>query len=149
MSGNFYEDELRRSLRSKFQSEEIRDLGDSSEFFDRLMEYYPTSGSKINWRIIPNSIEELEENIDLQSAAFSQFFDALIAKFGLVGNVIYAGDSLTDAAFEGDLIDIRESLPELLEIPHHHYFIASDFSWCICLTMEGDMGFGFNPSFNK
>ncbi len=75
-----------------------------------------------------------------------QFFDDMQSRFELSGPVVYAGDSATDFALQGAVNAIRKALPTLIEVPQHHYFIGPSYSWCICLTMEGDMGFGLNKS---
>ena len=148
MSGNFYEAELRKALRTEIESHRIRELGDSSPFFAQLTKAYPASGSKIDWGRVPGSIERVEEGA-LQVEQFAKFFDEVVQKFRLSGDVVYVGDSATDFALTGSLECMREVLPELLAIPQHHYLVGPDSSWCACFTMEGDMGFGFRPSPTK
>lgn len=146
MSGNFYEAELRKALRAAMESNRIRDLGDSSPFFAQLTKAYPVSGSKIDWGGVPGSMERTEEEETLQAEQFISFFDEVVQKFRLAGDVVYVGDSAIDFALAGSMECIREALPELLAIPQHHYLIGPESSWCMCFTMEGDMGFGFHPS---
>jgi hypothetical protein len=146
MSGNFYEAELRKALRTEIESHRIRELGESSPFFAQLTKAYPASGSKIDWGRVPGSIERVEEDEVLQAEQFAKFFDEVVQKFRLSGDVVYVGDSATDFALAGSLECMREVLPELLALPQHHYLVGPDSSWCVCFTMEGDMGFGFRPS---
>jgi hypothetical protein len=149
MSGNFYEAELRKALHAAIESHRIKELGDSAPVFAKLMTAYPASGSKIDWDRVPGSIERVEEEEALQAEQFTAFFDEVIQKFRLAGDVVYVGDSATDFALMGSLGCMREVLPELLAIPQHHYLIGPESSWCLCFTMEGDMGFGFRPSSTK
>lgn len=149
MSGNFYEAELRKALRIEIESHRIRELGDSSSFFAQLAKAYPACGSKIDWGQVPGSIERVEEEEALQAEQFAKFFEEVVQRFRLSGDVVYVGDSATDFALGGSLESMREMLPELLTVPQHHYLIGPDFSWCVCFTMEGDMGFGFRPSSTK
>jgi hypothetical protein len=149
MSGNFYEAELRKALHAAMESNRIRDLGDSSPFFAQLTKAYPANGSKIDWGRIPDSIERTEEDETFQVEQFVLFFDEVVQKFRLAGDVVYVGDSATDFALAGPMESMREALPELLAIPQHHYLIGPESSWCMCFTMEGDMGFGFHPSHTK
>jgi hypothetical protein len=149
MSDNFYEAELRKALRAAMESNRIRDLGDSSPFFAQLTKAYPASGSKIDWGRVSGSIERTEEEEALQIEQFVSFFDEVVQKFRLAGDVVYVGDSATDFALVGPMEFMREALPELLAIPQHHYLIGPESSWCMCFTMEGDMGFGFHPSHAK
>lgn len=149
MSENFYEAELRKALHAAMESGRVREVGDSSPFFAQLMKTYPASGSKIDWNRVPGSIERIEEEETLQVEQFTAFFDEIVQKVGLAGDAFYVGDSATDFALTGSLECMREVLPELLAIPQHHYLVGPEFSWCLCFTMEGDMGFGFNPSPEK
>jgi hypothetical protein len=144
MNCNFYESELRKILHVQLESNRISELGDSSPFFERLMKEFPFSGSRIDWRRVPESIERVEDDRALQIDQFILFCDEIIRKFDLVGAVVYVGDSATDFALVGTLECMREALPALLAIPQHHYLIGIDNSWCMCFTMEGDMGFGFS-----
>lgn len=146
MGESFYEAELRKALRAAIESHRIKELGDSSPFFAQLMATYPVSGSKIDWGRLPGSIERVEEDEAIQAEQFTAFFDEVIQKFRLAGDVVYVGDSATDFALTGSVGCMRDVLPELLAIPQHHYLIGPESSWCLCFTMEGDMGFGFRPS---
>jgi len=143
MAENFFEDGLRQALRNEIESHRIRELGDSSPFFEQLMKAFPVCGSKIDWDQVPDAIECVEEDRDLQVVQFAKFFDKVIQRYCLSGDVVYAGDGVTDFALGGLLECMREALPELLSVPQHHYLVAPDSSWCICFTMEGWMGFGF------
>lgn len=142
-SSNYFEDQLRRSLASEFESGELRDVGSSVPVFERLMQSYPTKGSKIDWERVPNAVGTTEEDQAQQAGSFTGFFDEVCRTFQLSGYVIYVGDSATDFAVEGTLDSMRGALPEMLAIPQHHYFVDSQFAWCACLTMEGEMDFGY------
>lgn len=149
MSENYYEAELRNALCKEIVSHRITELADSSHFFAQLTKDYPANGSKIDWKRVPGSIERVEEDDALQIENFVKFFDEVIQEFRLSGDVVYVGDSATDFALVGSLECMREVLPKLLDVPQHHYLISHDSSWCVCFTMEGDMGFGFCPSPKK
>jgi hypothetical protein len=142
---NSYEDDLRNTLKAEFDSGDLRDIGDATGVFELLSKAYPVIGSRIDWDQVPDSIEKTGEE-PLQLERFADFFDQMCSKFGLDGAILYAGDSATDFALESCSIEvIRRALPHLIEIPQHHYFIGPRYSWCMCLTMEGDMAFGFTP----
>ncbi|TKC89447.1 hypothetical protein FAZ69_10950 [Trinickia terrae] len=142
MNTNFYESELREALKEFFNSGGLRVIGESSAVFKKLAGVYPAGGSKIDWTRVPGSVGRVEEQDDLQAEKFAEFFDEMAAKFALSGDVIYVGDSATDFALGGSIATIRKILPELLSVPQHHYIVGPGCSWCICLTMEGDMDFG-------
>ena len=141
-----YEEDVRLALKTDLDSGEIREAGEAATVLDSLCRIFPVNGSKIDWRRVPGSVESAEENEALQNECFAQFFDEVKARFGLSGSVTYVGDSATEFALEGTVNAIRKVLPTLLEVPQHHYFIGQSYSWCLCLTMEGDMGFGFSEN---
>ncbi len=137
-----YEENLRRALKAQLDAGDIREVGSSDTVFAQLSKTYPVSGSKIDWKRVPGAIECTEDDPFLQVERFVEFFEEMRSRFGLTGTVLYVGDSATDFALAGTVEAFRRALPELVAIPQHHYVIGRDFSWCICLTMEGDMGFG-------
>ncbi|TPJ29423.1 hypothetical protein [Mesorhizobium sp. B2-7-2] len=136
-----YDDEIRESLEALFLSGELVDLGDSSHFFRLLERSFPVSGSKIDWIKLPKrATKGTEDDLD-----FARFFEEIASEQELFGDVIYVGDSLTDLALKSHIDIMIDILPLLIEIPQHHYFIDSEYRWCICLSMEGDMDFGISP----
>jgi hypothetical protein len=146
MKENLYEVNLRKMLRMSTEPLSIKSIGDSSPVFEQLMKIFPVIGSKIDWDHVPGSIQQNEKVDDFQLPRFISFFDEVVQKFRLAGEVIYVGDSVTDFALEGPIDCIREVLVEVLAIPQHHYFVSPNFAWCMCFTMEGDMSFGIAPS---
>lgn len=141
---NYHENELRKSLGSLFKSGEIREIGSSSAYFAQLSELFPASGSKIDWSKVDQSVENAEPRESMRISKFIEFFNAMHDKLSLTGDIIYLGDSATDFALCMSLETLRNVLPELLGIPQHHYILSMSNGWCVCLTMEGDMGFGFS-----
>jgi hypothetical protein len=137
-----YEDDLRLALKPEFDAGQIREVGDAANVFGPLSKAYPTNGSKIDWKRVSGAIKSSEEDESVQIERFVEFFDEMRSRFDLAGPVLYVGDSATDFALEGTVEAIRRVLLELVEIPQHHFFIGPNCSWCLCMTMEGDMRFG-------
>lgn len=129
-------------LSERLLQKNIYRAGDSEPFFDRLGKSYPMAGSKIDWTKVNGSVERSENDRRKENSAFRDFFIEILNSENLRGDAIYVGDSLTDSAFCGDVVDFESALMEILEIPQHHYFFSRDLSWCLSLTMEGDMAFG-------
>ncbi len=136
-----YDEELRNALKAEFAAGHLYEVGDCTAVFSALANRFPPSGSKIDWASIPNSIEDCEGDAARQPERFSEFFDEMCRRFRLEGPVLYVGDSSTDFTLEGSTAAMRRAVPELLQIPQHHYFVGPDCSWCISMTMEGDMAF--------
>jgi hypothetical protein len=137
-----YEDEIRRALKAEIDAGCLREAGTSDDLFSLLRKNYPASGSKIDWKRVPGAIECAEKDRSRQTEQFVEFFGEMRVRFGLNGHVLYVGDSLTDFALAGSIGAMQRALPVLLEVPQHHYFVGPNASWCICMTMEGDMAFG-------
>lgn len=146
MISNAYEAELRELLKADLQTGRVREYESSTPFFEGLSKAYPLSGSKIDWKCVPASIQCFDEDASQHVGLFVKFVDDIAKKFSLEGEVVYVGDSATDFALGGMLEDIRPALPSIFAIPQHHYLIGPEFSWCLCCTMEGDMAFGRSPA---
>jgi len=138
-----YDDDLRAALADQFRSGELREIGPAEVVLTSLSDLYPVEGAKIDWDRVPGAVGRADEAGEV--AGFIAFFDEIFHRFGLTGRVRYAGDSGTDIALEGTVEAMRRALPALLEVPQHHYFVSPDHTWALCLTMEGDMDFGYRP----
>ena len=137
-----YDDEIRKTLKAEIDAGRLKEVGDAADVFGLVKKIYPRSGSKIDWDQVPGAIEDAEEDQSRQITRFIEFFDEMCAKFRLSGLVLYVGDSLTNFALASSVADVRRALPVLFEVPQHHYFVGPNGSWCMCMTMEGDMAFG-------
>jgi hypothetical protein len=137
-----YEDEIRQALKTEIDSGRLKEAGAAHDVFELVTKNYPTSGSKIDWKRVPGSIEYYEEDRSQERTRFVEFFDEMCARFGLNGLVLYIGGGLTDFALAASIVDMRQALPVLFDVPQHHYFVGPNASWCMCMTMEGDMAFG-------
>jgi hypothetical protein len=143
---SIFDDEARISLSGEFESGMLRDIGDSTSIFRMLAETYPASGSKVAWSKVPGAISERFCCGDQEVEQFVMFIRGQKLNSMLSTNVTYVGDNATDAAVEGSQDGILSALPKLINVAQHHYLIGPGCSWCACLTMEGDMHFGFAPS---
>jgi len=137
-----YNDEIRRALKAEIDAGRLKEAGSAHDVFEALKNSYPRSGSKIDWKRVPEAIEDYEEDRSRERTRFVEFFDEMCARFGLNGLVLYVGDGLLDFALAASIAGMRGVLPVLFEIPQHHYFVGPNASWCMCMTMEGDMAFG-------
>lgn len=140
---NYYEEEILNALEG-VESDVVCVEGGADEIFSRMLERYPVSGSKIDWARVEGSVEEVESNLDLQSQRFERFFRDVISRFGLKGEVVYVGDSLTDFSLCGSSDGFGGLVGAIFEVPQHHYFLGRDLGWCMCFSMEGCMSFGFS-----
>jgi len=137
-----YEGEIRQVLKVEIDAGRLKEAGAAYDVFELLKNTYPVSGSKIDWKRVPGAIEDCEAGDAEERSRFVEFFDEMCARFGLNGLVLYVGDGLLEFALAASIVDMRQALPVLLEIPQHHYFVGPNASWCMCMTMEGDIAFG-------
>lgn len=144
MVNNYFESILESALKNFTDNGEITINHGADAVYDKIYEKFPFSGSKINWKSVDNAIQDLDENEPSQTKSFETFFAAITEKYNLSGKVMYVGDSATDFCIIGTIDSFLSALPSFFSIPQHHYFVDINFSWCMCFTMEGDMGFGFS-----
>jgi len=101
--------EIRQALKTEIDSDRLGEVGAAHDVFELLTKNYPMSGSKIDWKRVPGSIEYCEE--DQSQERFVEFFDEMCARFGLNGLVLYIGDGLTGFALAASTVDMRQALP--------------------------------------
>lgn len=125
----------------------IKVENDSEALFAQICDLYPTVGSKIDWGAVPESVQEFAARGQGQTSALVGFFNTIVVRNDLHGSVKYAGDSAIELTYEGPIGIFQDKLEGILHIPQHHYFCDLNLNWCMALTMEGDMCFGYRPGF--
>lgn len=145
MSG--YDDDLRVALDGEFSDNRLREVGDGTAEFALLAQAFPTLHSRIDWGRVPGAITFELADDESAHELIQQFIVSLQGKYDLVGPVTFVGDSATGVALQGEIGTFVRILKLLLEVPQHHYFVGAGARWCLCITFEGDVGFGFSPAF--
>lgn len=140
---NIFDDALRSIIKNEAARASILEIGDTSHHFKCLGKFYKAIGSKIDWSRIPRAIERSEPNQRRQHDSCVKFFDEVRATYALQGDICYAGDGPSSIGLTANIEALRRILPRIVDLPQHHYFFATDYSWCMSFTMEGDMAFGF------
>jgi hypothetical protein len=140
---NYWDQQVRSALGPALESGQLAVVDEVEELFGRLETVFPVEGTKIDWSEVPGSFHLFSRGA--QQEDFERFFQAHVAKMGLDTPAYYLSDAALSFAIAGDVRSIGQCLHAILDNPQHHYFIAKDFSWCMALTMEGDMDFGFRP----
>jgi hypothetical protein len=145
-SGNGYDEDL---------DIEIKDvLGDAprvapfnaSPYFEKLAMIMPLQGSRLDWDRVPNARVAFTPIGEQQTADFETFFKQAVLDFSLTQDVIHLSDGGPELARRLPMSEMVKTLDPFLSIPHHHFFIDDNFSWCMVFTFEGEMGFGFIPA---
>ena len=140
---NHWDEQVRSALAPALRSGQLTIIDEVETLFGSLCAAYPVKGTKIDWSGVPGSSHRLSKGA--KQGDFEQFFHANASRMGLNTPAFYLSDSALDFAIAGNVGSFGQWLPAILDNPQHHYFAAMDFSWCLALTMEGDMTFGFRP----
>lgn len=134
------------ALASPIRAGLIEVLPHSDDLADRLSTTFPFCGSKIDWRATRGHCSGRELSRDRELVAFADFFDRRSKELGRDSIAYYVNDNQVDWALRASLWTFSRHLEAITEIPGHHYFVADDLGWCMALTMEGDIDFGFAPA---
>lgn len=140
-----FETELRAALASPVNAGLIEIIPQSDDLAARISTAFPFSGSKIDWRATGGHFSAKEPARDREFAVFSDFFDRRSRELGRETVAYYLNDSQIDCSLRASLWTFSRHLEPIIRVPGHHYFVADDLSWCMTLTMEGDMDFGYAP----
>jgi len=110
---------------------------DASAVFDWLGQTFPIVGTKIDWRRVPgrHSYWRVDDETQLSEIATKEV--CLRTYPGL--SVEHIGDGLSPYGVRFTNHVCAPVVAKLLEIPEHHYFLASDRSWIVVVSAEGDL----------
>jgi hypothetical protein len=146
---NDYEQELLLYFAKEIATGTLIVKPDSKEVFVRLGRAFPSHCGKIDWTQVPDAVRTVEIDRALESKTFLGFFADCVTRFQPAGDVMYVNDNCIDLLLKFNLKELLKLAPTFLTMPAHHYFIAIDYSWCACCTMEGDMDFGLRPTLRR
>ena len=140
-----FETELRAALASPVKAGLIEIVPHSDGIATRLSEAFPFFGSKIDWRATKGHLGALEPSRDRELPTFSAFFHRRSEELGRESVAYYLNDNQIDCSLRASLWTFSQYLQPIIEMPSHHYFVGDDLGWCMALTMEGDIDFGYAP----
>jgi hypothetical protein len=130
----------------------IADLSNPPEIIDEwepiadfLSDTFEWAGSKIDWgKSINHSYHKLTSNKGVWPALVLAF----INKHDLVCSskeIFYINDSSLDFALRISAEQFNSTLILLINnVPQHHYFFDTEAKWCLSITSEGYVDFGFS-----
>jgi len=144
---NTYDEDLIKDLELKDLLNCVKVNKNPEIYLDLIEQKFEFDGSKIDWLQTNNHHSKNSNNESLLPDALL-FITELKEKY-LANNlqVIYIGDNLTEFGYQFELKHIEELLVYFLDIPQHHYFVPLEGDWCICISYENYLDFGF--SLNK
>ena len=122
----------------------VKIIENPETYLDLIEQKFKFNGSKIDWSQTNKHYTKQLSNESLLTDTI-QFIINLKEKY-LNNNVrvMYLGDSLTEFGYQFEIKDIEQLLVYFLEIPQHHYFIPLDGDWCLCVSYENYLDFGFS-----
>lgn len=141
---NWFESELRKDIASEIEAGTIAIEPNSDWVFIQLQERFPIGYGRIDWKSVPNSVEQYKYEPEQKKDAFFQFFEHISGRYELVGDVIYVGENI-DIGLRGEIVSLNKILPQVFEFNQHHFITDCLSDWCMSFSMEGEMGFGFAP----
>jgi hypothetical protein len=117
---------------------------ESSDFyFDLLNDRFPVEGTQIKWSGISlfykklNDLSIVEEFIECIEIIKNRYRTNIVTE-----SICYIGDSLTELAYKLSFESISQFFQIAKDIPHHHYFLNINATWCISISMTNDFNFG-------
>ncbi|AWI36918.1 hypothetical protein BA81_15746 [Bacillus safensis FO-36b] len=141
---NSYDEDLIKDLELKDLLKYVKVHENPEIYLDLIEQKFVFAVSKINWLQTNKHHSKSSNNESLLSDA-PLFITELKEKY-LANDlqVIYIGDNLTEFGYQFELKHLKELLVYFLDIPQHHYFISLEGDWCICLSFENYLDFGFS-----
>ncbi|MFP7344114.1 MULTISPECIES: rhs-associated protein [Bacillus] len=142
-----YDEGLIKDLELKNLLKSVKVHKNPEIYLNLIEQKFAFGSSKINWLQTKKHHSKSSNNESLLPDTLL-FITELKDKY-LDNNlqVIYIGDNLTEFGYQFELKHLEELLVYFLNIPQHHYFISLKGDWCICISFENDLDFGF--SLNK
>ncbi|MDN6860455.1 hypothetical protein QO207_28015 [Pseudomonas sp. CAN2814] len=138
-----YDDDLRSALAAYYAGGLLAEGGRADEVFREIGEMFPFVGSKIKWAMA-NDVVQSKVSGEMAVAESVDFFCEVTKWMPEDEIVTYVGDSATTFSITGRLSVFWQAVHLIVDVPQHHYFLGRSSGWCVSLTMEGDMNFGFS-----
>ena len=142
--GSLMDDELIKDLIQQDLYKYVKVINNPEVYVNLINQNFEFSGTKIDWSQTYKHYYKESDDESLLTDAI-QFINELKEKY-LTNNiqVIYIGDGLTEYGYQFALNDIEKLLVCFLDFPQHHYFIPLNCDWCICITKQNDLDFGYS-----
>jgi hypothetical protein len=139
---NWFENELQNNLSVEIETGSILVEKGTKWAFVQIARRFPINYGRIDWANVPNSVGRSERNREKELSAFIEFFEEMTASYQLSKEMLYIGESIDIGLFLNKMT-LSSVLSRVLEFPQHHFITNLETDWCLSLSMEGDMGFGF------
>lgn len=137
-----YDEELVKDLKDIEKDVNVKE--DPEPYLNLIEQKYEFDGSRIDW-LQTNKHYSKKSNNELLLTDAKQFIAEIKDKYlSDDDQVLYIGDNLTEFAYQFEIKDIEMIIGYFLDILQHHYFIDLKGEWCICISYENYLDFGFS-----
>lgn len=145
---SIYDDELVENLVLNELNKCIKVIKNPETYLNLIEQKFEFDGSKIDWLKTTKHYGKKSNNESVLTDA--GLFITELKEKNLNNNVriMYIGDSLTEFGYQFEIKDIEKILVYFLDIPQHHYFIPLEGDWCLCISYENYLDFGFSLNMN-
>ena len=139
-----YDDAFIHDFEQTGFGDHVKVLIDPAEFLDTFERKFVFDGSKIDWTLTDNHCTGESNNESLLQDAI-HFINRIKEKYlNNSTRVLYIGDRLTEYGYLFELKDLDKILICILDIPQHHYIFPEGCEWCLCISTENYLDFGFS-----
>lgn len=147
------DNEFMQSLHQMIEKGSVSIVENDSKIFNIISENYEFIGSKIDWNKTKSHWSEkykfLKEGINAENKYENILTSLNKNNFKEIikneGSIYYINDSSLSYGLKIEKTSFLDVLKIIIfNVPQHHYFTDADGSWCLAITMEGYIDFGYS-----
>jgi len=142
------DNKIREKLLSLVNPQQLVD--DEQPIVDEIEAAFVFSASKIDWdKTLGHQTYDLGRDCADEFNQITAFIQkgSIDKAIEASDSLIYINDSSMDFAVKIKPEQFYPFLKLALDnIPQHHYFFEREAKWCLVISMEGDVDFGFSPN---
>jgi hypothetical protein len=144
------EEEFISRVGEKLDAHGIKVISGGDPYYELLKAKFPIDMSRIDWHMVPDAtfssirIVSSFYGVDRYMAC-KAFFTEQIAIHDLNGKAYLVNDGF-DLVLAGEVPSFERIFESLLWPSGHIYLIEATGKWCLNVTFEGDLWFGYSAS---
>ncbi len=141
------EEEFIANMSSKLATNSIEIVRETSAIYALLEARFPLDSGRIDWSLIADRSEtEITKVASFYGVdddlACKHYLGERIAIDELSGNAFWINDNI-DIALSGNVLSFGSIFEFLLRPPGHIYLLGEKGDWCLNVTFEDDLYFGY------
>jgi hypothetical protein len=144
------EEDFLSKVKAKLDVCGIGVIHDIKPYYDLIKARFPIETGRIGWDLVPNTTESSASTVSSfygidRDMACKRFLSEQIAIHELSGLAYLVNDSL-DIVLVGNVASFEQIFESLLWPRGHVYLMGEKGNWCLNVTFEDDLYFGYSPS---